>query len=322
MEFFARTNREFFDRHKRAIDCSVRIDLAAIAFLHGWFRDFQALGTTQRRPLANRVFGKEPVSAAIDQALEPLAQWGYSLSGSAVLRVVCDALLRNESPYLDDLTIERLRDFRNAQTMKETRRNYFPFSRVLFYLGILKSPLERGPHTVRRPDSSSGVPREWCEWVDRWSRTSTILTRKNYRKVLYKVGRWLAENHPEIVSPDQWTRQTAAEFVAEAVRMRVGDYTVARINPSQRGLSLAPSTIALIINTVRGFFSDCQQWDWIPRRFDPARSIVTPPSILGQLGPKPRVISDDIWARLLWAGLNVSVEDIPRSGRLPRMEAQ
>ena len=47
-----------------------------------------------------------------------------------------------------------------------------------------------------------------------------------------------------------------------------------------------------------------------------------PRSLRGQIGPKPRVISDDIWARLLWAGLNLSAEDNPRSGRRPGNEAK
>ena len=43
---------------------------------------------------------------------------------------------------------------------------------------------------------------------------------------------------------------------------------------------------------------------------------------LRQIGPRPRVIADDIWARLLWAGLNVNVEDIPRTGRFPGIHAK
>ncbi|MEV0900056.1 tyrosine-type recombinase/integrase [Actinoplanes sp. NPDC049802] len=31
------------------------------------------------------------------------------------------------------------------------------------------------------------------------------------------------------------------------------------------------------------------------------------------LGPDPRVIADDIWAKLLWAGLNIEPEDLPTS---------
>jgi hypothetical protein len=53
------------------------------------------------------------------------------------------------------------------------------------------------------------------------------------------------------------------------------------------------------------------EWEWIERRFDPNRSFVIPRSIQGKIGPKPRVIADDIWARLMWAGLNLDENDVP-----------
>src|SRR5206468_2863408 len=37
----------------------------------------------------------------------------------------------------------------------------------------------------------------------------------------------------------------------------------------------------------------------------------TPHSIRAKIGPNPRVIADDIWAKLLWAGLNLTEADIP-----------
>ena len=35
-------------------------------------------------------------------------------------------------------------------------------------------------------------------------------------------------------------------------------------------------------------------------------------SIQAQLGPNPRVLADDVWAKLLWAGLNLEKADLPR----------
>ncbi|MGI4832437.1 MAG: hypothetical protein ACRYFK_03150, partial [Janthinobacterium lividum] len=29
------------------------------------------------------------------------------------------------------------------------------------------------------------------------------------------------------------------------------------------------------------------------------------------IGPNPRVIADDVWAKLLWAGLNLTEDDLP-----------
>jgi hypothetical protein len=42
-----------------------------------------------------------------------------------------------------------------------------------------------------------------------------------------------------------------------------------------------------------------------PAPFDPARALAAPSSIKALQGPDPRVIADDIWAKLLWAGLNL-----------------
>ncbi len=321
-EFFGRTNREFFDRHKRSIVRSIRIDLAAIAYLHGWFKDYHALGTTQRKPLANRVFDPALVSDAVQKVAEPITQWGYALGRPEIVRIVCDILLRNGSPYLADITFDKLVIFRELQQTRAGRRHYYTVSRALVHLGIVERALERGPHIVNRPDLSTGVAREWCEWVDRWAETSTKETKDKHRTILLKVGRWLAEAHPETVSPQQWTRKTAASFVAMSVGLRVGDYTAGACNHSRKGLPLYPGSVVHIIDTVRSFFCDFQEWEWIPRRFDPVRSIVAPQSLRGQIGPKPRVISDDVWARLLWAGLNLKDEDNPRSGRHPGNDAK
>ncbi|MET7784187.1 tyrosine-type recombinase/integrase [Streptomyces sp. NPDC005388] len=37
-----------------------------------------------------------------------------------------------------------------------------------------------------------------------------------------------------------------------------------------------------------------------------------PRSINALIGPRPRVIADDVWAKLLWAGLNLQSHDLPR----------
>jgi integrase len=44
------------------------------------------------------------------------------------------------------------------------------------------------------------------------------------------------------------------------------------------------------------------------------RHLTTPKSLLALIGPNPRVIADDVWAKLVWAGLNLAAEDLPRRG--------
>jgi integrase len=64
-----------------------------------------------------------------------------------------------------------------------------------------------------------------------------------------------------------------------------------------------------MLSAVRVFFLDCQEWGWIPRRFNPSRDLRTPRSISALIGPDPRIVADDIWAKLVWAGLNLTDKD-------------
>jgi integrase len=47
------------------------------------------------------------------------------------------------------------------------------------------------------------------------------------------------------------------------------------------------------------------------RRFDPARALAVPRTVNALIGADPRVIADDVWAKLLWAGLNLEPGDLP-----------
>ena len=48
------------------------------------------------------------------------------------------------------------------------------------------------------------------------------------------------------------------------------------------------------------------------------RSFETPKSVLAKIGPNPRIIADDVWAKLVWAGLNLTAEDLPKRGPFRR----
>jgi integrase len=138
--------------------------------------------------------------------------------------------------------------------------------------------------------------------------------RGSVRGILLKVGRWLAAEHPEAVDPSAWTRQTCAAWVAALDRMDVGDYAQRTAGMGDRvGKPLEPASKATQLGAVRTFFRDCQEWEWLPRRFDPQRALATPRSVAALLGPDPRVIADDVWAKLLWAGLNLDTADLPAS---------
>jgi integrase len=83
------------------------------------------------------------------------------------------------------------------------------------------------------------------------------------------------------------------------------------------GAPLSASAKAATIGALRVLFSDCQEWGWIERRFDPGRALLTPRAVRNSIGPNPRVIDDAVWAKLLWAGLNLAEADLPTTGRYP-----
>ncbi|MFM0069052.1 hypothetical protein [Paraburkholderia aspalathi] len=88
--------------------------------------------------------------------------------------------------------------------------------------------------------------------------------------------------------------------------------------PSASGTKLGKPATArskdAFLGAMRCFFADIQEWEWIPRRFDSFRTFATPRSIKALIGPAPRIIADDLWAKLLWAGLNLTLADLPGHG--------
>lgn len=79
----------------------------------------------------------------------------------------------------------------------------------------------------------------------------------------------------------------------------------------RRGCPLKPAAKASHLRSVRNFFRDLQEWEWIPLRFDPVRALGLPRAIGALIGPDPRIVADDAWAKLVWAGLNLAEEDLP-----------
>jgi integrase len=128
---------------------------------------------------------------------------------------------------------------------------------------------------------------------------------------LLRLGRWLRGAHPEAADPATWTRELCAEAVAAVDRMRVGEYAQRHDCLGDRvGRPLSASAKQNYLTTLRQFFRDLQEWGWIPVRFTPARTFATPRSVRAVLGPDPRVLADDLWAKLLWAGLHLEESDL------------
>ena len=307
--------QDFLDAQALPTERTVRPFLVALAYLLGGFTSFHQLGNFNRLHLAGLVFGADAVEDSISRAAGILDEWGYRdpLRTRHRLRgIFSQALLINRSPRLEDLTTEAFQALRaHPANSGRYAEMLYALQRAVASLGCCDPPVRPGYNHAPGIDGTSP---EWAGSVERWHATSALTprVRATVRTIMAKAGRWMAAEHPQITEPCQWTRQTCAAWVAAVDRMDVGDYVQRRDHIHARaGEPISPRTKAHVLMATRVFFRDCQEWEWIPRRFDPARALAVPRSINALIGTDPRVIADDIWAKLLWAGLNLQAADLP-----------
>jgi integrase len=307
--------REFVTAQPLPTEPSVRPFVVALAYLLGGFTGFHRLGTFNRLHLACLIFGEHAVEESLRQASELLDRWGYRDSTGVKHRlrgVFSQALLLNRSPRLDDLDTAAFIALRaHPATDGHQGSMLYALQRVVAALGHCDPPVRTG---YNHAPEIEGTDPAWADWIERWHATSTLTprVRATIRTQMAKTGRWLAAEHPEINEPGQWTRATCAEWVAAVDRMTVGDYVQRReCLVARAGAPIAPRTKQGILTATRVFFRDCQEWDWIGRRFDPNRALAVPRSVAALIGTNPRVIADEVWAKLLWAGLNLDPADLP-----------
>lgn len=309
------SGEEFLAARTLPTETTVRPFLVALACLLGDFDQFQHLGTFNRLHLAQLVFGAGAVEASFGRVAETLEQWGYRDSPAAkhqLRGVISQAFLVNGSPLLEDLSTEsfaRLRE--HPATGAYQLPVLYALQRAVAVLGHCDPPVRTGHNAA---PIIQGAHPDWVGWIERWHATSTLTpkVRAIIRTIMAKAGRWLAAEHPEITEPAQWTRQVCAAWVAAVDRMAVGDYVQRRGALVGRvGTPISPRTKAHVLMASRTFFRDCQEWEWFPRRFDPSRALAVPHSIAVLIATDPRVIADDLWAKLLWAGLNLEAGDLP-----------
>jgi len=309
------TQRAFRAAHPAWVDRQVRHYLIALPYLLGCVTDLRPLGNYKRVALAEKMFGPARIADLIARVAGVLVGWGYlnAQTGRPFPRILCEVLLLNRSPRLHDLSPAFLDDLRRT-TGPEKHSLLFQLQLALAALGVMEAPA--GPVVARLP--VEGVSPTWHAWAQRWETTSTLApaSRRHVYRCVLKAGRWLTAEHPTIDEPAAWTRELCAAYVAAIDRMRVGDYAQ-RCDPIRHlvGTPLLPRSKEAYLGAMRQFFRDAQESGWIPRRFDPTRALATPRSVKALIGPAPRVIADDIWAKLLWAGLHLEPADLTSSAR-------
>ena len=312
---FGASAEEFLSARALATETTVRPFVVALAYMISGFDRFEQVGTFNRLHLAKLVFGADVVETSIAKVGETLDAWGYRIPQVAkhqLRGVLSQALLLNRSPSLEDLSTEAFTQIRaHPATSGYQLPILYALQRAVAALGHCEAPVRAGYNAA---PVIEGADPAWTAWVERWHATSTLTpkVRSIIRTIMAKAGRWLVATHPEITEPAQWNRQTCAAWVAAVDRMSVGDYVQRRDALAGReGTPISPRTKAHILMASRTFFRDCQEWEWFPRRFDPAHALAVPRSVAALIATDPRVIADDLWAKLLWAGLNLEPSDLP-----------
>jgi hypothetical protein len=304
--------------------------VAAVGYLLCDQRDLHdAFGRWKLRRLTDRVFGTKPVEDALGSVQGYLDGLGQAtmLQRPNLQHALYEWMLLAGSPLLEDLApqSELLAWLRGREVNNARRHGVEQLARTLFEMGVLeRMPFHTQPSReewlARSQAGEIDVPPAWLAWTRRWFETSTLAltSRRTIYYALIKAGRWLHAEHPDRADPASWDRELAAEWIATVLRLKVGELSRslnANAMRARYGEVLSPRSKASLIGAVRTFFCDLQEWEWIERRFDPRRALGIPRSIATLIGPDPRVIAEEVWAKLMWAGLNLNEEDLPKHGR-------
>ena len=285
------------------VTANARQQLIAVAYLLCGFDKLDCLGRLAYPALARKIFGMEVFDAVSEEVSQYLVSWGYTRKGNVVALccALAKAMLAQRSARLCDLhgdTLDRL--FREADA-KITRRGLTILSYALVRLELIQKPLGRDGAAQRKESithrrAQDGVPAVWRQWCERWFAT-TPLQPSSRMSVIYRLfnaGRWLAQSGYGC-EPADWSREVAAHYVAAVDRSTVGEWSNGgAVRPSRMGQPLKPASKESTLTAVRQFFRDCQEWGWIPIRFNPFQALATPRAIRCLIGPDPRVIEDAV----------------------------
>jgi integrase len=310
-------------------DPQIRQIILAVAYLACGQRELHLkLRGFKARKFAGRVFGTGPVDTAVGRVQSHLDGLGHPtvLGRPMLAHALMDVMLLAGSPLLDDLgaRADLFVWLRSSELNNARRHGVEQLARTLVEMGVLgELPFQTQPSReewlARSQAGEIDVPAVWLEWTRRWFQTSTLgqSSRAHTYYGLIKAGRWLYREHPNRTDPGSWDRQLASGWIAAVDRLKVGELSKslnANYMRARYGGPLSPRSKAQLIWSLRTFFRDLQEWEWIERRFDPRRAFALPRSIRALIGPDPRVISDEVWAKLMWAGLNLTTADLPVHG--------
>ncbi len=328
IEIICPTFQEYAKKHGTN---GARPALMDIAYLLGGISDLRAVGQhRESTTMARYVFGEKIIEQEYkritDVLLGPEGR-GYN-SGQymqTLRQSLCTLFLLNRSPYLEDLTEEVL-------GRAVTRPDALTPSLIVLIRGVLQELTILPPSPKELPSvnldslDTSGVPCAWVEWCLAWLKQDTDLPpnqRRRHFTNLMMDGRWLADQHPGIVSPEHWDEQLAIEYGNSICNATVGDYASASglkvlITQNRVGKPLMPRTIDKRLCTMSRFFRRLQDRPHavgsgkarrIERRFNPSEAFATPQYLRRLIQPDPRDIDEVIWCKLTHAAATLTEED-------------
>lgn len=275
--------------------------------------------TARRSILAEVIFGRDTVQGEFERVLQALVRMGY-LVGHTRVRIrqfVADLLLCHGSPTLNAVTDDSFAAHVLDAPSKTTRGAFSAMSLALIELGIIQNRYIAGSRAPRqRRANRLGVHGEWFTWCERWRNASPVSerTREATFLDLAMAGRWLAHHHPSITSPASWTMDLAVEYVRYVEQRRIGDLLTRPSEVPRSGEPMAPRGKESLIGAVRCFFRDLQNWEMIPRQFNPERGFAVPKQILRAKCFNPRPIDEAFWLKLRTASLSLTADDLPTPG--------
>lgn len=315
---------EFHKKYGASGNC--RQYVIALAWLLCRFDRLEYCGVFYQYRLCLKVFGRKITDRAVHQLDKKLHTLGYvprNRGNNGVRNAMCMAMLLQRESQLNHIRTETLKH------IAEKGPNYLrqaaaTLSRILAASNKMMQGFDYRVTQRRRPpqeyNAIDDVPAEWLFWCERWKATSVLRSTSVLAGwyALLKCGRWLADCYPTCLSPADWTRDTAIAWLTAACKMNVGEWANLRgMYRERQGNMMMPSARARMLGHIRTFFLDLQEWGWIPVRFSPERVFRAPRSLTSQIGPAPRVVSDDIWCKLLHAGLNLEEKDLPHGVGYP-----
>jgi integrase len=297
---------------------SFRGNVVAVAWLLGRLT-IEHVPAAGVRPtdLARRLFGRSQLEREVDRIRAHLRTIGYgrsAMSRRSLMTALATLFLRAGRAQLEAVTVELIQDARRAAPARsEQRRMYYRVAHALHGMGLIPNAIH---HRTYSSIATKSIDSEWVTWCTRW-RSTTTLAPASARSVYYailKAGRWLAGEQPEIRNPNDWTRDVAMAYVSAVNDCKLGEFvTLDAYKGRPSGTPLSASSKVRLLSAVRTFLRDCQDWGWCSRHFDPVRVLATPRSVSALTGPNPRILADELWAKLLWAGLHLQETDLPNS---------